>query len=87
MGLVTYLVSGTIKKNSLVQGIFILLLGNCDIDFFIFWHCFHITSPKFPKFKKDQNDTEKFQIGNNESKNSTISIKGNKIIIKYHLLL
>jgi hypothetical protein len=47
---------------SLSQG-----LGNCDIDFFISRHCFHIMRPKFQKFKRDQNATEKFKIVINES--------------------
>ncbi len=36
-------------------------LGNYDIDFFNFRHRFQIARPKFMKFKRDQNDTVKFQ--------------------------
>jgi hypothetical protein len=36
--------------------------GNCDIDFLILRHRFHIMSLKFQKFERVQNDAEKFQI-------------------------
>ncbi len=35
-------------------------LGNCDVDFFVFRHHFNITSPKFLKFERVQNDDENF---------------------------
>jgi hypothetical protein len=41
-------------------------MGNCNIDFFIFHNRFHIMRQKFPKFKRDQNTIEKFQIYINE---------------------
>ncbi len=39
-----------------------LNVGNCDIDFFIFRHRFQIGRPKFTKFERDLNASEKFQI-------------------------
>jgi hypothetical protein len=50
-------------------------IGNCDIDFFDFHHCYHIMRLKFLKFKRGQNAAEKIQIDNNRSEklqNSTI---------------
>ncbi len=44
-----------------------LKISNCDIDFFIFCHCFQFTRLKFLKFERDQNDAKIFQIGNTES--------------------
>jgi hypothetical protein len=38
------------------------LLRNCDYDFFVFRHQFHITSPKFLKFERVQNSAVKFWI-------------------------
>ncbi len=43
------------------------IVGNCDIDFLIFCHCFHIMWLKFPKFKRYQNAAEIFCIGINKS--------------------
>jgi hypothetical protein len=39
-----------------------LLLGNCDIDFFVFHHQFRITRLKFMKFESDQKAAGNFQI-------------------------
>ncbi len=55
------------------------VLGNCDIDFFIFRYRFHITRVKFLKFKRDQNSAQKFWIYINESKKLWNSMKMNKI--------
>ncbi len=47
-----------------------LPLGNCDVDFYIFRHCFHIMRLKFLKFKRGQNASENFLNFSKECKNS-----------------
>ncbi len=37
-------------------------LGNCDIDFFVFRHCFGIVCQKFLKFERVTNVAEKFWL-------------------------
>ncbi len=64
-----------------------LPLCNCEIDIFIFRHCFWISRPKLVKFERDQNATEKFWIYRNESKNLWKFTKVNKFIIYYRKIL
>jgi hypothetical protein len=43
-----------IMDGSLLKGIEVAqAVGNCDIDLFIFRHCFCIMKPKFPKVERD----------------------------------
>jgi hypothetical protein len=46
--------------------LFNVFVGNCDIDFFIFCHHFCIMRPKYLKFERDQNATDKNSNGINE---------------------
>ncbi len=64
-----------------------ILVRNCDIDFFIFGHCFCIMRLKFLTFERDRNAAENFWNGNNESKKIWNSRKVDEIIVKYCLLL
>jgi hypothetical protein len=41
---------------------YLSLVGNCDVDFFVFRYCFQIMSPKFPKIERVQNSVVKFWI-------------------------
>ncbi len=42
-------------------------LGDCNIEFFNLFLSLNIIGSKFPKFERDQNAAEKFQIGINKS--------------------
>jgi len=60
----------------------IVILGNYDIDFDIFHHrCFAIMKPKLLKFERDQNVTENFLIGINDSKILLKSVIVDKTIV------
>ncbi len=46
----------------------VLILSNCDIDIFAFWHHCHIMSLKFPKFKRVQNSAVNFLIAQKQKR-------------------
>jgi hypothetical protein len=58
------------------------VIGNCDIDIFIFRHRFQMR-PKFAKFKRDWNATEKFWIYINEVKIYENFTKVDEFVIYY----